>query len=121
MRKAEFAARTARPLGGSLRNRRASANVKRRLRDATDGAVSRCLFEPLECRRMLSVTITGSVTLDESTGLQTSGIAVTGEDNNDNDVLVGTLPSTFSSRLFGAPAPGLGLSNAFATSVGVGK
>src|SRR5687767_13455903 len=42
-------------------------------------------IELLECRRMLSVAINGSVTLDESPGLQTGGVVVGGEDNNDSD------------------------------------
>src|SRR6185503_12422319 len=78
-------------------------------------------IEQFEPRRMLAVAVTGTVTLDESSGLQTGGVAVTGEDNNDNDVLLSQLPSTFSTRLFGSPTGGLGLSNAFPTLIGVGK
>jgi len=78
-------------------------------------------IEPLEGRRMLSVAINGSFTLDESAGLQTGGVAVPGEDNNDSDVALNQLPASFSNRLFGAPAGGLGLSNAFPTAIGVGK
>jgi len=78
-------------------------------------------IEMLECRRMMSASVTGTVTLDESAGLQTGGIAVSGEDNNDSDVSVASLPATFSSRLFGSPTAGLGLSNAFPTAIGVGK
>src|SRR5262245_37084368 len=56
--------------------------------------------EPLECRRMLSAAINGSVTLDESASLQTGGAAVPGEDNNDSDVALNQLPTTLSDRLF---------------------
>ena len=60
-----------------------------------------------------------SVTLDESVGLQTGGVATTGEDNNDNDVLVTSLPTTFYNRLFNTAATGgLELSTTFPTSVG---
>jgi hypothetical protein len=79
-------------------------------------------LEPLEPRQLFTVVVTGSVTLDESPGLQTSNVAVTGEDNNDNDVSLATLQSqaaTFYNRLFGAG--GLALSTTFPTSVGVGK
>jgi hypothetical protein len=78
--------------------------------------------EPLEERRLFAVNITGSVTLDESAGLQTGGVAVGGEDNNDNDVALSALQSqasTFYNRLFGAG--GLGLSTTLPTSIGVGK
>lgn len=44
-------------------------------------------------------TINGSVTLDESTGLQTGGIAATGEDNNDQDILPSGLSSAFLTRI----------------------
>src|SRR5689334_14151184 len=97
---------------GRTRRRRRGA------RHAASGRISRAIesamaaeLEPLERRQLMSVSINGSFTLDESAGLQTSGVAVPGEDNNDNDVAVGTLPATFSSRLFGAPSGGLGLSN----------
>src|SRR5262249_61443513 len=72
-----------------------------------------------------TITINGSVTLDESSGLQNSGIPnpVSGEDNNDSDVSLGTLQSTvaaFSNRLFNSVATGgLGLSTTFATNNGV--
>jgi hypothetical protein len=91
---------------------------KRRARAASAG---RAFLEFLEARQLLSVAVTGTVTLDESPGLQNSGIAVTGEDNNDNDVAVGNLPAAFANRLFTAPTAGLGLSNAFSTANGVGK
>jgi hypothetical protein len=52
-----------------------------------------------------TITINGNFVLDETPGLQ------------DNDVAVGMLPAAFANRLF----TDLGLSNAFATSVGVGK
>src|SRR5688572_21695401 len=80
--------------------------------------------EPLESRRLMAVTVTGTVTLDESSGLQTGGVAVTGEDNNDSDVTLGTLQTqaaTFYNRLFSAPATGLGLATTFPTAIGVGK
>src|SRR5688500_7055225 len=85
-------------------------------------AVSRAVMDCLEGRRLLSTTITGSVTLDESVGLQTGGSAVTNEDNNDNDVTLAVLQSnvaTFYDRLFGAG--GLALSTTFATDTGVGR
>src|SRR5262249_21488143 len=74
-----------------------------------------------------TITINGSVTLDESSGLQNSGIPnpVSGEDNNDSDVSLGTLQSTvaaFSNRLFNSAATGgLGLSTTFATNNGVAE
>ena len=80
-------------------------------------------LEPLERRQLMSVAINGSITLDESAGLQTSGIAVSGEDNNDNDVALSTMQSqaaSFYNRLFGV-APALALSTTFATQAGVGK
>jgi hypothetical protein len=67
-------------------------------------------------------TNNGSVTLDESLGLQNSGIPAGAEDNNDSDVSLATLQSTvatFYNRLFGAG--GLGLSTTFATSNGVAE
>src|SRR5215813_13868576 len=76
---------------------------------------------------MTTITIKGSVTFDESSGLQNSGIPVTGEDNNDNDVAfkldplhpeLNPLPTAFSDRLFGATE--LKLDSAFATARGVG-
>src|SRR4051812_42888778 len=81
------------------------------------GSHFRPLLEALEDRLApaTTITITGSVTLDESPGLQTSGVAVPGEDNNDNDVALSQLPPSFSNRLFGSPAAGLGLSSTFAT------
>src|SRR5262245_43329837 len=81
--------------------------TQQHLTQAIAGVMPR--VEPLECRRMLSAAINGSVTLDESAGLQTGGIAVPGEDNNDSDVALNQLPTTFSNRLFGAPGGGLGL------------
>jgi hypothetical protein len=69
----------------------------------------------------MSVAINGTVTLDESSGLQTGGVAVAGEDNNDSDVALAALPLSFSNRLFGAPAAGLGLSATFASAVGAAK
>src|SRR6516164_10011615 len=74
-----------------------------------------------------TITINGSVTLDESSGLQNSGIPnpVSGEDNNDSDVALSTLQSTvaaFSNRLFNSVGTGgLGLSSTFATNNGVAE
>src|SRR5262249_48864261 len=74
---------------------------------------------------MATITINGSVTLDESLGLQNSGIPQPSEDNNDSDVSLGTLQSTvaaFSNRLFNsAGTGGLGLSSTFATNNGVAE
>ena len=86
---------------------------------ATPGQVA---CERLEGRQLLSVAVNGDVTLDESPGLQTTGVAVPNvEDFNDDDAAVGSLPTSFSSRLFGSPTAGLGLSSAFATQVGVAR
>jgi len=73
-----------------------------------------------------TITINGSVTLDESSGLQNSGIPnpVSGEDNNDSDVSLATLQSgasTFYNRLFNSAPGGLGLSTTFASSNGVAE
>src|SRR5262245_12863648 len=72
-----------------------------------------------------TITINGSVTLDESLGLQNSGIPQSGEDNNDSDVSIATLQTgstTFYNRLFNsAAAGGLGLSTTFATNNGVAE
>src|SRR5262245_8254171 len=71
---------------------------------------------------MATITINGSMTLDESFGLQNSGIPQSGEDNNDSDVSLATLQSgasAFYNRLFGPG--GLGLSTTFADSNGVAK
>ena len=71
------------------------------------------------------ITINGTDTLDESLGLQNSGVAVTGEDNNDNDVSLATLQAnalSFYSRLFNPVASsGLNLSTAFPTANGVAE
>ena len=72
-----------------------------------------------------TITINGSVTLDESLGLQNSGVPVTGEDNNDSDVSLTTLQTgalTFYNRLFNSVASGgLALSTSFATNNGVAE
>jgi hypothetical protein len=50
----------------------------------------------------IEITINGTVTLDESAGLQTGGVAVPPEDNNDSDVSLATLQTdaaTFYARL----------------------
>jgi hypothetical protein len=68
----------------------------------------------------ITITINGSVTLDESDGLQVGGVATSTEDNNDSDVLLATLQSqaaSFYNRLF----TDLGLDPAFATANGVAK
>ncbi|TIN31236.1 MAG: hypothetical protein E5Y31_03455 [Mesorhizobium sp.] len=62
----------------------------------------------------MAITITDSVTLDESSGLQTGGIPIGAEDNNDNDILVASLDATFSTRLF----TDLGLSSTFSGTNG---
>ena len=70
----------------------------------------------------MAITITGTLTLDESFGLQTGGVAVGDEDNNDNDVSLATLLSeadTFYNRLF--TAGGLNLPTTFASNVSVAK
>ncbi len=70
----------------------------------------------------ISITINGSVTLDESAGLQNSGVGTTTEDNNDSDISLATLladASTFYTRLFDAGE--LNLSNTFATAEGVAR
>src|SRR5438045_5275910 len=94
----------------TVRARSASGTRRRRLARAV--AATAAAIETLECRRMLSVAINGSVTLDESPGLQAPpAVAVPGEDNNDNDVALSVLQSqapTFYNRLFGSPTIGLG-------------
>ena len=73
---------------------------------------------------MTTITINGSVTLDESFGLQNTGVAVGSEDNNDSDVLLTTLQSgaaTFYHRLFDSAPGGLHLSQTFATDNGVAE
>ncbi|MER9333921.1 hypothetical protein NKJ06_07910 [Mesorhizobium sp. M0293] len=62
----------------------------------------------------MAIIITDSVTLDESSGLQNSGVPVGTEDNNDNDILVASLDATFSTRLF----TDLGLSSTFSGTNG---
>ena len=70
----------------------------------------------------MSISINGTLTLDETTGLQTGGVAVGDEDNNDNDVTLATLlaeSATFYNRLF--TAGGLNLPTTFATDISVAK
>ena len=65
---------------------------------------------------MTTITI-GTVTFDESSSLQNTGISVPGEDNNDEDVLLSVLQSgasAFYSRLFDATE--LNLSTTFANA-----
>jgi hypothetical protein len=69
-----------------------------------------------------TITINGSVTLDESLGLQDSNAPA--PDNNDSDVLLTTLQSgasTFYHRLFDSAPGGLHLSQTFATDNGVAE
>ena len=73
-----------------------------------------------------AITINGSVTLDESSGLQNTGVPAGAEDNNDSDVAFSIastpLPTSFSNRLFNSAANGgLGLSTTFATNNGVAE
>jgi len=68
----------------------------------------------------MAITLTGdSVTLDESPGLQNTGVPTATEDNNDSDVAFATLQSTFAARLFNATPGGLGLDNTFSQDNGV--
>ena len=70
----------------------------------------------------ITININGAVTLDESALLQTGGVAVGQEDNNDSDIVLATLQSqatSFYGRLFGVG--GLGLSTLLASSIGVAK
>ncbi|MBU6396545.1 MAG: hypothetical protein KGQ75_18410, partial [Sphingomonadales bacterium] len=71
---------------------------------------------------MATITLNGTVTLDESLGLQTGGVATGFEDNNDSDVALSTLQAgaaPFYSRLFDATE--LGLSTSFAIQNGVAQ
>ncbi len=47
----------------------------------------------------MALVLTASVTLDESSGLQTGLPATATEDNNDNDISLASLNSTFSARI----------------------
>ncbi|MFZ5677515.1 MAG: DUF5801 repeats-in-toxin domain-containing protein [Pseudomonadota bacterium] len=69
----------------------------------------------------MSITLTGdTLVLDESSGLQNSGIPTSTEDNNDDDVGFATLHSTFAARLFNPViSGGLALDNSFAQDKGV--
>jgi hypothetical protein len=71
----------------------------------------------------MGIIINGSVTLDESLGLQNTGVAVPGEDNNDKDVSLATLQAgaaSFYNRLFNSTGSGgLGLATTFPTASGV--
>ena len=72
-----------------------------------------------------TLTVNGSVTLDESAGLQNSGTAAGSEDNNDNDVSLATLQANalaFYNRLFNTVANGgLNLATTFPTANGVAQ
>src|SRR5262245_56410339 len=75
---------------------------------------------------MTTITINGSVTLDESLGLQNgTGTPPPGEDNNDSDVALSTLQTgvvAFYNRLFNSvPSGGLGLNTTFAFNNGVAE
>src|SRR5437588_10096543 len=71
------------------------------------------------------ITINGTMTLDESLGLQNTGIAVGSEDNNDSDVSLSTLQTgalAFYNRLFNsAGSGGLALSTTFPSNIGVAE
>src|SRR5438067_1125962 len=71
------------------------------------------------------ITINGTMTLDESLGLQNTGIAVGSEDNNDRDVAFSTLQTgalAFYNRLFSSTATGgLNLSPTFPSDIGVAE
>jgi hypothetical protein len=71
---------------------------------------------------MTTITINGTVTFDESSSLQNTGVSVPGEDNNDQDVLLSVLQSeapAFYSSLFDATE--LNLSTTFANACGVDR
>ncbi|RYE46594.1 MAG: hypothetical protein EOP24_14185, partial [Hyphomicrobiales bacterium] len=59
------------------------------------------------------------VVLDESQGLQNTGVPAADEDNNDNDIVYTDLPAAFAARLFGAGQ--LNLSSAFAQANGAAQ
>ncbi len=69
----------------------------------------------------MAITLTGdTLVLDESSGLQNSGIPTSTEDNNDDDVGFGTLHSVFAARLFDPViSGGLALDDDFAQDKGV--
>jgi hypothetical protein len=61
-----------------------------------------------------------STTLDKTTGLQNTRIAISGEDNDDNDAGFATLNASFASRLFDPIlSGGPGLNNTFAQNAGI--
>jgi hypothetical protein len=59
------------------------------------------------------------VVLDESQGLQNTGVSSSSEDNNDNDIVYTDLPAAFATRLFDAGQ--LNLSSAFAQANGAAQ
>jgi ketosteroid isomerase-like protein len=59
------------------------------------------------------------VVLDESQGLQNTGISSTNEDNDDSDIVYTDLPAAFATRLFDAGQ--LNLSSAFAQANGAAQ
>lgn len=59
------------------------------------------------------------VALDESQGLQNTGVPSGSEDNNDNDIVYTDLPAAFATRLFDAGQ--LNLSSAFAQANGAAQ
>lgn len=61
-----------------------------------------------------------SATLDQTTELQNTGIAIPGEDNDDNDAGFATLNASFASCRFDPIlSGGLGLNNTFAQYAGI--
>lgn len=73
----------------------------------------------------MAITFNGTLTLDESGTLQTSGVPDGAEDNDDGDILLSSLQSAvagFYDRLFGlAGDGGLDLDDAFAIANGAAK
>jgi len=69
----------------------------------------------------MAIVLTGDefVALDESQGLQNTGVPSANEDNNDNDIVYTDLPAAFATRLFDAGQ--LSLSNAFAQANGAAQ
>ncbi|CAN7215930.1 DUF5801 domain-containing protein [Devosia sp. LjRoot16] len=69
----------------------------------------------------MAIVLTGDefVVLDESQGLQNTGVSSTNEDNDDNDIVYTDLPAAFATRLFDAGQ--LNLSSAFAQANGAAQ
>jgi hypothetical protein len=70
-----------------------------------------------------TITINGTDTLDESLGLQNTGIPAGGEDNNDSDVSLATLQNSVDpdAAAFYNRLVALGLDLTFATDNGVAE